>query len=550
MNKQDAAQVLIVGAGPIGLATAILLARAGITVKIIDKNTRQLGQTYFSRALGLHARTLEVFDDMGIIQDILSKGRIINGIAFYIDGQRRAGISFRHLPSSYPFMLSIPQSDTQWVLEQKLNQLGVYVTRQTELQALQHTADGVQVTLATPSGEQQEHYQYLVGADGFRSHVREICGIPFDGEAYEESWILAESYLSRDFPSDEANVIISERASLAVVPMPDGKVRVTGPDLSSQSSVNELDLDTFSLAMQEMGALPHIRYQAPDQVIRFRVHKRLARQYAKDRVFLAGDAAHVHSPGGGQGLNTGVLDAYNLAWRLALVLKGLASPRLLEGYDKERRHAGAITVFGTDKAMQLLAPNRPALQKSLIHLALPWVMKSRYGKQLAANMSQIYSHYRHCFTHREQDYFNCNLALGDPLLRVVPPLNVAGDPLKVQPGNKFTVLLFLTKLSQRQIRQQLEALRRESAAFALHFQVQLISPSPLDCDVAHNEHLVHDACHYVHYAFGMNEAGLYIARPDGILAFRRKTEQLAQGLADFIADNLLLEPRPSVRLAS
>ncbi|WP_462170774.1 FAD-dependent monooxygenase [Pseudoalteromonas xiamenensis] len=544
MNTESEAQVLIVGANPIGLTTGILLTLNGIPCRIIDKNNRIPSKEYFSRALGLHARTLEVFEDIGVIKNIMTKGRIINGIGFYVEGRRVTGVSFRELPTSYPFMLSIPQSDTESILEARLNELGVFVERQTELVDIVQSDLFVTAQIRLPDGFlQTQAYAFVVGTDGFRSKVRDLCNIPFDGSEYEESWLLAESYLSRDFPSDEANVVISKNSCFAVVPMPDGKTRVTGPDTSSMKDVDEVDLTLFDTALKEMGALANISYTDPEQVTRFRVHKRLARHYAKHRVFLAGDAAHVHSPGGGQGLNTGVLDAYNLVWRLNLVIKEQATFALMDDYEVERRHAGEVTVFGTDKAMQMLRSNRSAMSKSITNLVLPWLMKSNFGKQLAANMSQIFNHYRHNYTEQEQEYYNCSIQLGDPLLRVVPPIDVAGDPLKIQPNGKFTFLVFSAHMKKEALAVELKKLVAVAKNYQNFFRIILIADAPMQSipDVE----LVFDKSRYIHNAFGMNEPGAYVCRPDGIIASRTKNANFEHVFDTFIQKSLRLRTNES-----
>jgi len=547
MKDSTQSEVLIVGAGPIGLSTAIMLTMQGTKCRIIDKDDRDPGTQYFSRALGLHARTLEIFADIGVIKECMKKGRIINGLGFYFDGLKAASISFRHLPSGYPFMLSLPQCDTENILEQRLNALGVYVTRQTELLDLNQNQDYVRASIKNNNGEIiSEHYAYVIGADGFHSKVRKLCAIPFDGAQYEESWLLAETYLSRDFPSDEANVIISKNSNLAVVPMPDGKIRVTGPDTSSKRDINDVDLSVFNAALKEMGTLENIEYHEPEQVTRFRVHRRLARSYRKNRVFLVGDAAHVHSPGGGQGLNTGMLDAYNLAWRLSFVTNNNAYPHVLDGYNVERRRAGEITVFGTDKALQLLNAANSPIKKSMRNLLLPLVLKSSYGDKLAANMSQIFTNYRHCFNDEENDYFNCKVALGDPLPRVVPPIDVAGDPLNLCPRGKFTILFFATNLRQSSILSELNSLRQLAVVKAKLCRIVLITQQ-LNVVVNNDqEQLIVDSANYVHSAFGMNEAGIYIVRPDNFLCYRTKTDNVAVQASSFFA-NLFNEAKLSTQ---
>ena len=343
--------VLIVGAGPTGLALATALAARGVRARVID---RQGAGDNTSRAAVVHARTLEVLEPLGVSPTLVARG--LQARRFTIRDRDRVlvPIVFDRLPTRYPYTLMVSQAVTEQVLLERFTQLGGTVTRPRTLVDLSHDAAGVSVTLDDGS---RLRSRYVVGCDGMHSAVRERVGIPFSGGSYGESFVLADVHLSGAVPSDEVTLYFSPAGMMVVAPLPGGVHRIVAPvdaapEHPSADYVQTL-LDTRG-PQRERALVQGIVWGS-----RFRVHHRVADTYRAGRVVLAGDAAHVHSPAGGQGMNVGILDAMRLADALVRSLAGDAAA--LDAYGAERRPVAQQVVAMAD-AMTRMATVRPALR--------------------------------------------------------------------------------------------------------------------------------------------------------------------------------------------
>ena len=343
--------VLIVGAGPTGLTLATALAARGVRARVID---RQGAGDNTSRAAVVHARTLEVLEPLGVSPTLVACG--LQARRFTIRDRDRVlvPIAFDRLPTRYPYTLMVSQAVTEQVLLERFTQLGGTVTRPRTLVDLSHDAAGVSVTLDDGS---RLRSRYVVGCDGMHSAVRERVGIPFSGGSYGESFVLADVHLSGAVPSDEVTLYFSPAGMMVVAPLPGGVHRIVAPvdaapEHPSADYVQTL-LDTRG-PQRERALVQGIVWGS-----RFRVHHRVADTYRAGRVVLAGDAAHVHSPAGGQGMNVGILDAMRLADALVRSLAGDAAA--LDAYGAERRPVAQQVVAMAD-AMTRMATVRPALR--------------------------------------------------------------------------------------------------------------------------------------------------------------------------------------------
>jgi len=343
--------VLIVGAGPTGLTLATALAARGVRARVID---RQGAGDNTSRAAVVHARTLEVLEPLGVSPTLVACG--LQARRFTIRDRDRVlvPIAFDRLPTRYPYTLMVSQAVTEQVLLERFTQLGGTVTRPRTLVDLSHDAAGVSVTLDDGS---RLRSRYVVGCDGMHSAVRERVGIPFSGGSYGESFVLADVHLSGAVPSDEVTLYFSPAGMMVVAPLPGGVHRIVAPvdaapEHPSADYVQTL-LDTRG-PQRERALVQGIVWGS-----RFRVHHRVADTYRAGRVALAGDAAHVHSPAGGQGMNVGILDAMRLADALVRSLAGDAAA--LDAYGAERRPV-AQQVLAMADAMTRMATVRPALR--------------------------------------------------------------------------------------------------------------------------------------------------------------------------------------------
>jgi 2-polyprenyl-6-methoxyphenol hydroxylase-like FAD-dependent oxidoreductase len=338
-NRALDVDVLIAGAGPTGLTLACELARRGITCRIVDR-----ANEYFagSRGKGLQPRTLEVLDDLGVIDTVLAEAAEYPVIRSY-DGEKLVwehSMHEHHDPTPdvpYPNVLMIPQSRTEEILRDRLTAYGVHVELGTELITFEQDSGSVTATLARAGAAERVRAAYLVGADGGHSVVRKTLGIGFEGETYEtQRALIGDIGVDGLDRAHWHTWIDSETRTLKVglCPLPGTDVfQFTAPVMTD--AMPELSLATLQQIVDEASGRSDIRLHDLSWISLYRVNIRMVDQYRSGRVFLAGDAAHVHSPAGGQGLNTGIQDAYNLGWKLGHVLMG-APAQLLESYQEER----------------------------------------------------------------------------------------------------------------------------------------------------------------------------------------------------------------------
>ncbi|HQS18306.1 FAD-dependent monooxygenase [Reyranella sp.] len=350
----DHPKVLISGAGPVGLTLANELVRHGIPVRIIDKAAHRTDK---SKALVLWSRTLELFDDAGYATDFVAAGAPAHGARISTGTEVVAEISFDVIDSRFAYALMIAQSETERVLEERLAASGVTVEREVELTGFTDTGSSVRATLARRSGAPDTvEADWLVGCDGAHSAVRHGLGFEFEGSTLQSHWALADGHISGLSPLDHLHIFWHRDGILAFFPIDGDRWRVIA-DLGPASGAAphpDPTLDQINALMARRGS-PGIVMSDPVWLAAFRINERKVRDYSKGRVFLAGDAAHIHSPAGGQGMNTGMQDAFNLAWKLALVIEGAARPSLLDSYSRERsavgdrvlRNAGLMTEAAT-----------------------------------------------------------------------------------------------------------------------------------------------------------------------------------------------------------
>jgi 2-polyprenyl-6-methoxyphenol hydroxylase-like FAD-dependent oxidoreductase len=336
--------VLVVGAGPSGLALAASLVKKGVRTIVVD---RQAAGANTSRAAVVNARTLEVLDNLDVSRRLVKEG--IQAPRFTIrDGRRTLiPVDFSGLPTESPYSLMVPQSTTERLLLDRLTELGGTVIRPKTLTAVTQDADGVSATF--DDGE-VIRARYLVGADGIHSIVREQAGIGFHGGEYQESFALADIRLRGEAPTDEVILFWATAGMTVVAPLPGDIFRIVAPvvDAPEQPSAAFIQqlLDERGLGAGRM-VVTEVVWGS-----RFRIHHRVADTYRAGRLLLAGDAAHVHSPAGGQGMNLGIQDGIALAEALAAVLDG-APERVLDSYSAARRPIAQQVVEMTDRLTRL-----------------------------------------------------------------------------------------------------------------------------------------------------------------------------------------------------
>ena len=337
--------VLVVGAGPVGLTTASQLARLGVPVRVVDALP---APTTESRAVTLHARSMEMLAAMGVLPRLEARGRRIPAIAM-LDGrtgETRARVPFDDVPSRHPFLLDIPQPDTEAVLAERATELGIVVERGVSLTGLSQDGDGVEVTLRGPEGEQTTRVGWVVGADGGHSAARHLAGTHLDGAFHGQHFAMADVDVDTELSPDTIRMFTHPDGMGILFPLAGDRARIMflvddpGPDAPDPTLAQ-----IQALADARMGGRVTVR--DPRWLTYFEVHHAQVPGYRLGRVLLAGDAAHIHSPAGAQGMNTGIQDAANLAWKLALVVQGRADPVLLDSYHDERHPVGAQVVKAT-----------------------------------------------------------------------------------------------------------------------------------------------------------------------------------------------------------
>lgn len=361
-------EVLIVGAGPTGLVLALWLARLGVGVRIIDK-TVEPGTT--SRALAVQARTLEFYNQIGLANAVVERGRQISTANLWVRGNRAARAVFGALGagiSPFPYALVFPQDEHERLLIERLAELGVHVERQAELLSFEALSDHVVVHLKLPDGELcVTQVAYLAGCDGAHSAVRQGLQIGFPGGSYTHLFYVADVQGGGPALNGDIHVSLEKTDFLAVFPLQgEGRARLVGT-VRGQVSREHDELDWGNVSKGVIASM-RIAVDRVNWFSTYRVHHRVADQFRKGRVFLLGDAAHIHSPVGGQGMNTGIGDAVNLAWKLADVLHGHADESLLDSYEPERIAFARRLVATTDRAFT--AVTSPSLFARLIRLDL------------------------------------------------------------------------------------------------------------------------------------------------------------------------------------
>jgi 2-polyprenyl-6-methoxyphenol hydroxylase-like FAD-dependent oxidoreductase len=390
--------VLIVGAGPTGLVLALWLTKSGVAVRIIDKSA-EAGTT--SRALGVQARTLELYRQMGIAEEVLKEGVEVAGGNFWVDGKHIARLSLEDSGkglSPFTGLVMYQQDAHERMLVAQLQTLGVTVERRTELLRFYDDGALVRATIKRADGAEEEcEAFFLAGCDGAHSAVRAGLRIGFPGGTYDELFYVADADVTGPVADHEVHIDFSTADFLAVFPMrADGRVRLIGA-LVVKTDAEQARLTFADVSNQAIRDLK-VQVQRVNWFSTYRVHHRVADSFRRGRAFLLGDAAHVHSPVGAQGMNTGIGDAINLAWKLAAVIKGEATLPLLDSFQPERIRFARRLVSTTDRAFTLVTKRgafASFVRRTLLPIVLPQIVGRRSARRLAfRTISQLGIEYR------------------------------------------------------------------------------------------------------------------------------------------------------------
>ncbi|HDR9767876.1 TPA: FAD-dependent monooxygenase [Burkholderia cepacia ATCC 25416] len=358
----DIRPVLIVGAGPTGLAAAMSLARARVPVRIID---RLAAPAPHSRAIGIQARTLELLEQHRAVEPFLALGHRAHAAALHADGRVIARLDFDPLHTRYPYLLFLDQTVTERLLAEHLARLGVTVERGATLTACDAGGASLDVSIRRADGRDESFApSYLIAADGAHSTVRHLLGLGFTGQAFEQTFLLADFAAIPDWPDEEIHLFATPEGMAGLFPMGGGRYRLVadrppGSDASSDAPVPSLaECDAIVRARAGVSISPSDLVWSSY----FHLHSRMVDRLRHGRVFFAGDAAHVHSPAGAQGMNTGIQEAFNLGWKLARVLGAGTPERLLDTYHAERHPIERDVLRQTGFVTQVVEAERGAMK--------------------------------------------------------------------------------------------------------------------------------------------------------------------------------------------
>lgn len=504
-------EVLIVGAGPTGLMMACQLAIRGISFRIIDKTQDHTTQ---SRALVIHARSLEIFQQMGISEEALQQGKIAKAVNLIVNGKSKLRFGLKDIGNNltdFPFLLILEQSKTEAILNNFLNRFGGQVERNTELLQFAQNQNGVIAILQKKTGEQETvETNWLVGADGAHSIVREHLGIPFLGKTYQQSLFVLDSEVNLNFPADEMYLSFSDETFAGFFPMTNGRCRIIG--LIPEEFRNKEEI-TFEDVNKDFAAKTHlnITLQNPLWISKYHSHHRVVSAFRKGNCFLTGDAAHIHSPVGAQGMNTGLQDAYNLAWKLASVIQRKADENLLNTYEDERIEIAKKLVRSTDRAFHFVTSEnrffkfyRMKIIPFILKLFLPIAQRFSFIKKTAfLNISEIALNYRHSKLSQQDissSFNNTSLKSGDRV-----PCNFLRKDFTS--GTSFHLLLFS---KNNLLENVLDEFQNVCQSYDGNF-------------IKINEIAFNNDTENIYKQFGIKSDGFYLIRPDNYIAYRSKT---------------------------
>ncbi|HYH25574.1 MAG TPA: FAD-dependent monooxygenase [Blastococcus sp.] len=499
-------EVLVVGAGPVGLTAACELARLGVAVRVVDALERP---TTESRAVGVHARSLEMLASLGVLPRLESRGRRIGALEV-VDGgtgKTRARLELGAVPTRHPYVLDVAQPDTEEVLAERATELGVVLDRGVELIALVQDADGVEVTLRTGDGDRTSRVGWVVGADGAHSTTRHLLGVQLQGGFHGQHFAMADVDVDTLFSPDTIRMFTHPDGMGILFPLAGSRARVMFFVEAPDPGAGDPTLEQIqALADARMGGRVTVRH--PRWLTYFEVRHAQVAEYRHGRVLLAGDAAHVHSPAGAQGMNTGIQDAANLAWKLALVAQGRAGTELLDTYHDERHPVGARVVRATTALTDVGTASGPrAAMRDLAMFVVGHV--HRLGDTAATTLAELTVHYRDSPLSRLDGRSHRGARPGDHAPDPVGLSRRDGTPVAVEELRTRPGLVVLTRGGN------------SSSMAELHRVVgglgTVVGVADRASTATGDGDWVVDADDVLRRAYGLGSEGIALIRPDGYL---------------------------------
>ena len=535
---------LIVGAGPVGLTAAVALLHHGVTCRIIEKTRTPSDK---SKALVVWCRTLELLDQMGLAPTFLNAGMKLNGGSMYANGQRLVHLDLSSDDSPYGFPLMIPQNETERLLTEHLASRGITIERSVELLSFAQNHDSVVCDIAQADGSKETvTTNWLIGCDGAHSTVRHTLGMDFVGEAEPNDWMLADVHIHGPLAGDEVSVFWSENGVLAFFPINRDRFRMIA-DLGSATEKGKRPDPTLAdvqARIDERGP-GGLTCSDPVWLANFRINERKVADYRKGRVLLAGDAAHIHSPAGGQGMNTGMQDSFNLAWKIALIHqgKGLTEP-LLNSYSVERSAVGDQVLNNAARFTTVATLRNPAAQWLRNHVA-PIIGSFQFARdKVRDEWFELSINYRHSPLSAEKwPWLTSGVAAGDRL----------GDArLTSASDGSFTTLfealrgsshkLLLLPGADEEFSKELLALIHDvetlyPQVFSTHLILKPDNP-PLVPATEFSGPVWIDTDNRLHHKLHVKNQSLFVVRPDGYLGYRCQPAS-REGLLNYLQTYLI-----------
>ncbi|MEH3142306.1 MAG: FAD-dependent monooxygenase [Mycobacterium kyogaense] len=387
-------QVLVVGAGPTGLTAAVELSRLGVSVRIVDRAPHPASE---SRALAVQARTLELLRVRGVGEQMLPLGNQVRAAALHAGGRDLAQVELSRMPSAFNGILMLAQSETERLLTEQLSRQGVKVERGVEVVSVRNDASSQSVSAVLRSAEGAEEHveaQYLIAADGPHSTIRTALGVPFPGRILPHDYVLADLHIAGPVPEDEVSIFLARNGFVAVFPMGHGRFRMMATDPSgvlargSTPTVGQMQ-ELFDRTVGVPARLHGVNWSS-----QFRINSRAVPEMRSGRVLFGGDAAHVHSPAGGQGMNLGIQDMINLSWKLAMVLDGRARQELLDTYSSERLPVIRKVLRFTEIGTRVFNSTNPLVHALRIRMAPRALARDAVQNAAASMFGQLSAGYR------------------------------------------------------------------------------------------------------------------------------------------------------------
>jgi 2-polyprenyl-6-methoxyphenol hydroxylase-like FAD-dependent oxidoreductase len=521
MSQASRVDVAVVGAGPVGLTAAAELARHGLSVRIVDSRD---GPVEHSHASVIHVRTQEVFEAMGVAERIVPRGYPLQYISLSAFGRLLGGIRVHGVDSAYPGPRVISQRVVETLLAEHVAARGIALDRPAEVTEIAEAADGFTVTLRRPDGaEEQFQAAYILGCDGGHSFVRGRFGIGFPGERYDGfEFIHADAQLRWSHPSGRGYVYVNKDRLVLLFPFDAaGRYRVLcartdqDPDKRTPPELGELQG-----ILREVSGDAEAELSDASWVARWRSTHRIAERFRQGRVFLVGDAGHIHVPVGGQGMNTGIQDAFNLAWKLAAVIKGAAAPTLLDSYQNERYPVAEEVLRGTDRGFHLMVQPSDLASFAMKLFGSTAIALEAVQDRLRRVLGEVTINYRTSALSEDHGGSIGPIA-GDRALDGVVVRAADRRTLRLLEaiaGPRWSLLVFAGLEAETGLAALLDTARQVDARFGRQVAPTLITPGSVPPDWPGAA--LYDRDNLLHAHYGVRHAVFYLIRPDWHVGFR------------------------------